>query len=53
MRYEKSRSPLKVSVLTIFFITSGGSALAQKPAPTNPADDVGEHSFGADRRNRR
>ena len=40
MQYEKSRSPLKIFVLTICFITSGGSALAQKPAPTNPADDV-------------
>jgi len=43
MRYEKSRSPLKVFVFTICFITLSASAFAQKPAPTKPtepADDV-------------
>jgi hypothetical protein len=43
MRYEKSRSPLKIFVFAICFITPTALALAQKPAqtkPTEPADDV-------------
>ncbi len=43
MRYETSRSPLKIFVLTIILITLSGSALAQKPEPTKPvepADDI-------------
>jgi len=43
MRYEKSRSPLKILIFTIVLTTLGGSALAQKPAqtkPVEPADDV-------------
>jgi VWFA-related protein len=40
MRYEKSRSPRKIFVFTICFVILNVSALAQKPAPTKPADDV-------------
>jgi VWFA-related protein len=43
MRYEKSRSPLKIFVFTVCFISSTAFVLAQKPAPTKPtepADDV-------------
>lgn len=43
MQYGKSRSPLRIVLLTISLITLGASALAQKPAPTKPAqpaDDV-------------
>jgi VWFA-related protein len=43
MRYEKSRSPLKIFVFTICFVILNISALAQKPAqikPTESVDDI-------------
>src|SRR5262245_61072607 len=43
MRYEKSRAPLKLLVLTISLIMLNAPSLAQKPTPTKPAepaDDV-------------
>ena len=42
MRYEKSRSPLKIFIFTIVLTTLGGSALAQKAAQTKPAEPVDE-----------
>jgi len=42
MRSEKSRSPLKIFIFTIVLTTLGGSALAQKPAQTKPAEPVDE-----------
>ena len=37
MQYEKSRSPLKIFVFLICFITSTAFVIAQKPAQTKPA----------------